>query len=352
MNFHRNRRWLPVVAIAAILTLVVSACSSGGGSSSSGSSGSGKLTKATLRLDWSWFPYHEGFLLAQERGYYKQAGIDLTIEQGQGSGTTVTLVGQGKDTFGFADTGTAALQISKGVPVQVVLVVKRQAGYGAVCQKQFNVTTPAQLEGHSVIMVPQESTAQIWPAFVKANNLDLSKIKVLNADFSNKVSLYAADKSDCMAGYWAEDALQAKIANPDQGPVIKWSDFGVNLFGHGIEVNTSTLKKDPNLVKNFVAATIKGYQAMCADIPAAIQDFDNNASLKLQPADKTFAEQNLPLECQLMQPAPGDPGKTLGSTTDAEWKSMLDLLNQYGGLTPELAPDKYYTNTYLPASDQ
>lgn len=326
------------------IVVAVGAC----GSTAATGPGGTTLTKATLRLDWTYFPYHEGFLLAQKKGYYKANGIDLTIEQGQGSGTTVTLVGQGKDTFGFADTGTAALQVSKGVPVKVVQVIKRQAGYGFLCYKELNITTPQQLEGHSVIMVPQESTAQIWPAFVSANHLDQSKIKMVNADFSNKVTLFAAHKADCMAGYWAEDAIQAKILQPNLSDPVKWSDYGIHIFGHGIVVNTSTLS-NPTLIKNFLKATDQGFTDMCNDLPAAIADYKTEVP-NLQASDKQFADVNLPLECQLMQPPAGDDGHFLGPTSDALWTSMLDTLHQYGGLSSEQAPSTYHTDEFLPAS--
>jgi NitT/TauT family transport system substrate-binding protein len=335
------------VALAGVTALVVTlaAC---GGSTSTGPGGT-TLTKATLRLDWSYFPYHEGFLLAQKKGYYKANGIDLTIEEGQGSGTTVTLVGQGKDTFGFADTGTAALQVSKGVPVTVVQVIKRQAGYGFLCFKDLNISTPQQLEGHSVIMVPQESTAQIWPAFVAANNLNQSKIKIVNADFSNKVTLFAARKADCMAGYWAEDAIQAKLIQPNLSDPTKWSDYGIHIFGHGVVVNKDTVKNSPALIKAFLKATDQGFTDMCANLPAAIADYKTEVS-NMQDTDKAFADVNLPLECQLMQPPAGDSGKFMGPTSDALWKSMLDTLHQYGGLSPEDAPSAYHTDQFLPSS--
>ncbi|MFX8949743.1 ABC transporter substrate-binding protein, partial [Acinetobacter baumannii] len=54
-----------------------------------------QATRVRLLLDWGWTPYHSAFLLAEERGYFKDAGLDVTIEQGRGSNSTAILVGQG-----------------------------------------------------------------------------------------------------------------------------------------------------------------------------------------------------------------------------------------------------------------
>src|SRR5690348_9855764 len=58
---------------------------------------------ATLRLDWTALGYHAPFVLAQQRGYYKDQRLDLKILEGKGSSTGIELVANGADTFAFAD---------------------------------------------------------------------------------------------------------------------------------------------------------------------------------------------------------------------------------------------------------
>jgi len=85
------------------------------------------VDKVTLRLDWSTIGYHSPFYLAAERGYYKDAGLDVDIQEGKGSGNTVQLIGNGADTFGYADAAVAAKSASQGVPVKVVMGIIRKS---------------------------------------------------------------------------------------------------------------------------------------------------------------------------------------------------------------------------------
>jgi NitT/TauT family transport system substrate-binding protein len=307
------------------------------------------LNKATLRLDWSWFPYHTPFVYAKDKGYYADEGIDLEVLQGQGSGSTVTLVGNKSDTFGFADTGTAAVQISKGVPVKVAGVIQRQASFGTACFKDVNFKQPKDLEGHSVIFVPQESTAQIWPAYLKINNVDESKVTVRNADFSNKVQLFVQHQADCMAGLVGQDSLQAKLLNPDIEDPIPWSQNGIHLFGHGIEVTTDTISSDPEMVRGFMRATVKAWKEICANPGMGAEYFIQKfPDVNTRDSDKDFARFSMPFECKKNDPGPGDSGQAYGPTTDTQWQTIIDLLHQYGGLDEPKALSTYFTDEFLP----
>ena len=78
--------------------------------------------KVSLLLDWGWLPYHTVFLLAQDRGFYKDAGLDLKIEQGRGSANAAVVVGQGNFDLGHINITNAAQAIAKGVPLKVIAV--------------------------------------------------------------------------------------------------------------------------------------------------------------------------------------------------------------------------------------
>jgi NitT/TauT family transport system substrate-binding protein len=306
-----------------------------------------ELTPATLRLDWTFLVYHMPFVYAHEQGYYAEEGIDLEILEGEGSGTTVTLVGTGDNTFGFADTGTTMVQKSQGVPVTNTLVIWRSAGFGTACFTEVGFSEPKDLEGRGVVLIPVESTAQIWPAYLAANEVDASQVEVLNADFSNKVSLFAAGETDCMAGVVGEDTLIAQLNNPDIADPVPWSDHGIQVMGHGIVVADETIAADPELVRGFVMATVRGWQEVCADPQIGI-DLYLSKFPDLSEADIEFTERNLPYECGKMEPVGTDTGSVLGPTDDALWQSMIDLYTEFGGLENPLSPAEYYTNEFVP----
>jgi NitT/TauT family transport system substrate-binding protein len=79
--------------------------------------------KVRLLLDWGWLPYHSSFFLAQEKGYFKDAGVEVEVEQGRGSNTTAILVGQRGFDMGHLNVTNAAAAIAKGVPLLKVVAV-------------------------------------------------------------------------------------------------------------------------------------------------------------------------------------------------------------------------------------
>jgi NitT/TauT family transport system substrate-binding protein len=308
-----------------------------------------ELEKASLRLDWTWGTFHAPFLYALDNGYYEEEGIDLDIAEGQGSAQTMTLIGTGDATFGWGDTGTAALQINNEVPIKVIAVVQRQTPFGVACQGDVPFSEPSDLIGRSVVMVPQESTAQLWPAYLNVNGISEDEVTVVNADWSNKTTLFISGQADCMAGYPAVDILQAQLAEPSIGESIWWGDQGIEILSQGLVASESTLADKPELVEGFLRASLRGWQELCAD-PAKGSDFFIARFPELHQSDQDieFTVQSMVNECSLTVPVDGTGAVQFGVTTDAEWAQMLDLLGEYGGLDPQQEATVYYTNDFMP----
>lgn len=345
-----NRKGLRCSGLIAIIGVIALTSACGSSSKSSGSATPAtKSTSVDLQLDFSWVADHTPFIQAQDDGSYKAQGLNVKLQQGQGSGTTMTLVGQGTAPFGWGDLSSAALAISKGVPIQVVAVITQQTPFGTECFKNVNFKSPKDLEGHSVILIPQESTAQLWPAYLKLNGVDASKVKVVNATFANKFTLFAQHKADCMPDYYGIGLDLTRYLNPDIGDPIAWQDNGVNVLSQGLVVNTSYAAKHPDVVKAFVAASLSAWQKVC-DNPQTGADFfvQKHPEVNKTDNDKKLTLARIQYECQATKPKT-DPNAKLGSSTDAQWTEMLNTLHKYGGMEQQLAPSAYYTNQYLPS---
>jgi NitT/TauT family transport system substrate-binding protein len=333
-----------VVAVLVGVAVLAGACSSAPGSGKTGA-----LTSVSFRLDFSWVPDHIPYLWAAAKGYYKDAGLNVQILQGQGSASTMTLVGTGKDQFGWGDLGTAALSISKGVPIQVVAVITRRTPFGTECFKDVNFQGPKDLVGHSVVLIPQESVAQIWPAYLRANGVDPAQVRVVSATFANKFTLFIQHRADCMADYYGIGLDIARNANPQIGQPISWEQDGIHILSQGLVVNDAFAKAHPDVVEAFVQASIRGWKAVCANIPAAMDFYAReHPELNKTTSDKQLNEVRLKYECDSTTPLPGTGAVQYGPSTDAEWRPMLDILHQYGGLTDLQNPSAYYTNQFLP----
>lgn len=282
---------------------------------------------------------------------FKQNNVDVALTQGQGSGTSATLVGQNRYPFGFIDTSTAIISQSKGVPIKNVLVIQQSGAFATECWKSANVTSPTDLKGKTVLMVPNESTAQVWPAYLAANKLTANDVKVQAATVANKVSLFVAHKADCMAGLLGQDTLQASLANADIAQPMPWSSNGIQLFGYSLIASDDVIKNNPNLVKSVVKATIGSWKATCADQSAALEFFGKeHPDLASTDADKSYNTGNLKAACDQTNPPAGVSSTPLGASSADQWNAVIDTLTKYGGLTGSKPATDYYTNDFIPTS--
>ena len=209
----------------------------------------------------------------------------------------------------------------------------------------------ADLAGKTVLMVPAESTAQVWPAYLAANNVDPASVSVVNATVSNKVTLMVAHNADCMAGLLGQDTLQASLADSGIGEPMPWSAAGVDLFGYSLVTSDALAQSDPELVERVVAATIAGWQETCADQPAALAYFgEQHPELAASDADNAYNTGNLQAACEQLSPPAGITSSPLGASSAEQWESVIDTLKTYGGLTTTDPASAFYTNDFIPAS--
>ena len=89
------------------------------------------LDKVSFRLNWYFGGAHSPFQLGLERGYYRDEGIDLTINEGRGSANTVQVVAAGSDTFGLADSSSVVATAAKGAEIKSVMSLLNSTGYSA-----------------------------------------------------------------------------------------------------------------------------------------------------------------------------------------------------------------------------
>ena len=342
-----------LAAVAATIVLVTTGAAGAGSAAQSPDSNpsSGppaELQEMSLRLDWTWLGYHMPFEYARQQGYYEDVGIDLEIGEGQGSGTTVKLIGTGDDDFGFADSSALVQGIAAGADIRNVALIWQQANFAIVCDPAANVRVPADLEGKSVLLIPSENVAAVWPVFLEKSEVDATEVTVVNADYSNKQSLFVAKQADCMAGVDGQDILLVRYARPEitDDDVLRWADYGVNAPGHGIIVSNELIESQPELVAGFVEASIRGWREICADPQLGI-DLYLEMFPTLADSDRQFAVDNLPYECDKTIPPDGQTGEPFGPTDIAIWQGIIDAQIEYAGLEDAPAAEDVFTNEFV-----
>jgi NitT/TauT family transport system substrate-binding protein len=293
-------------------------------------------TAATLRLDWVPSAHHVGPVLAAQRGYYAQEGIDLAVRPGRGSGSTVQVVATGTDLFGFADAGAMAIAASKGAPVVMVAHFMQVGPNGAITLDR-PMSSPKELAGKTIGLVPNESAHVALLAVAKKHGIPDNAYRIVSIEAASKIAALLTKKVDMIPGFRFGDYLRAYTQNPN-ARITLFSDWGVNVLGNGYFVSSSTLEKNPRLVQGFVRATARGWQEAMKDPKAGV-----DALIKEFPdTNRQFVEIGLPMVFEHMQ-SPAAKGKPLGWMAEEDWKTTLEIMKG-AGLEGDRPASSYYRN--------
>jgi NitT/TauT family transport system substrate-binding protein len=297
--------------------------------------------KVTLRTSWTWWPGNTPFFVAQEKGYYKDANIEVDIQQGQGSKTTSLTVGQGRDTFGENSTSTTATSISAGVPVKVVAGYWQRGPIGLVCGASAGVKTPADLKGKSIASTPTGSDYQLMVPFLTASGLSVQDVKTV-ALGDTKLPALLSGQVDCLSGdvlYWQQQA-------EDRGAktvTLLFADYGITNLSYGLIASDDIIQKNPDLVRRFVQATIKG-------VEYAFGHTGESADIYLKRTNNLDSKKQVVaiLEYWKAQThTKNTEGKPLGWMAAADWDAMNDILEKYGEMKGRKPANAYFTNDFV-----
>ena len=167
---------------------------------------------------------HVPFYYGKEKGFYKEEGIDLTINEGRGSANTVQVVAAGSDTFGLADSSSVIATAAKGAEIKSVMSLLNSTGFSVVSLASAGIKTPKDLEGKKFAVSPGDPLGQLFRAIAAHNKLDMSKITFVQVDPAAKVVAVLEKRVDALLGgaddqfflikYKGEDAGRAALRRP------------------------------------------------------------------------------------------------------------------------------------------
>jgi NitT/TauT family transport system substrate-binding protein len=298
----------------------------------------------TMRLDWVFQGPNAGFMMAHEKGFYDQAGLNVDIGPGKGSGSTAQLVASKATQFGFSDGFVVANSVSKGLNIRTVAGIYRRNPTAVTVLADSGIETPKDLEGKTIAITPGSAQFQQWPAFVKGCKLDADKIRVVAVDPAGTPPALITGKVQAMAGFAQGQVPTVEIRGGKKVRVFWYADCGVNAVSNGIIVHNDLIKQDPALIKDFVAATIKGFlyaRAHPDELVASVKKYSPTVD-----AAVTLREAELSWQTWV---TPNTAGKPLGWMAQQDWEQTVAVLEQYGGVTTPLEAAQVYTNDFVPS---
>ena len=227
-----------------------------------------------FQLDWRFEGPSALFLQSASKGYYKDAGLDVTIDAGNGSGATVNRVASGTYDMGFADMAAlmefhANNPDAANKPVAVMMVYNNSPA-AVLALKKSGIAKPADLNGKKLGAPVFDSGRKAFPIFEKANNV--TNVAWTSMDPPLRETMLMRGDVDAITGFSFTSILnlEARGAKTEEIVVMPFADFGVKLYGNAIIVSPKMLKENGPAVKAFLAAFAKGAKEVMVNPAAAI----------------------------------------------------------------------------------
>ena len=298
--------------------------------------------KVRIRLDWVFGSEHAPIFLAKQKGFFKDENLDVEVLAGEGSTVTVKLVGNRSTEFGYATADQALLAAGRDLPVVSTAVILQKSPSAIIFPEASGIKTLQDLYGKTLGVQLRSNTEKQWRAVAKRNNLDTAKIKDVPAD--RAIAQLIANKSmDAGVAFYFNDGLKLVSDGTPMGWIL-FSDVGLPMLSTSLLTNAELIKENPELVRRFTRAFVKGWTYSLQNEKEALDAF-----LKENPTiDAKYSALKLPEVLKLTQ---SDAAKKsgLGHTTKEDWEAMQKAMIEMELITTPMDLTKVFTNDFLPA---
>jgi NitT/TauT family transport system substrate-binding protein len=262
-----------VVAAIAAVALAAVGCAgatspspSTGGSASAASASpapAATMTKLTVGLGYIPSVQFAQFYRAEQAGYYRDAGLDVTFEN-KIDPELITLVGQGAVDIGIADGTSVIPAVSQGIPVRYVATIYAKFPNIVFARTTSGITQPADLKGKRIGTPGTYGSSWVMlQALLQKAGLTTSDVTIQTYPDFTQATAVARGQVDAATGFLNNEPIQLKQQGIDT-TILSVDDI-VPLPGNGLIVGEKTLETKRDALKAFVAATLRAQQEVAAN---------------------------------------------------------------------------------------
>ncbi|MFT4195866.1 ABC transporter substrate-binding protein [Ottowia sp.] len=309
----------------------------------------GSLHPFRFNLGWKFEATSAGFLLAQQRGYYKDAGLDVTIDTGNGSAAAIGLVGSGAYDCASADLSTM-VEFNVNNPSAGLRAVAIQYDLNPnaiLVRKDGPILKPADLAGKTLLGQPFNATRKLFPVFAKAQGFDPSGVKWENVTPDIGDTRFVKGDFDGAAYFFFTGLLNLKARGmgPEKLRVFRFSDHGMKSYGNGLVANARSMAQ-AEAMKAFVKATTRGWIEAMADVKAGAAAVKAREPL----ANEAIEAERLKLVVDGTMDTPGTRAHGWGAATAERIQATIDETVGAFGLKSSPPVAEIWTDRFLPSA--
>ncbi len=322
-----------------LMPLVLTACVAAPATTPTAVPAPAEPTRLTLAMGYIPSVQFAPFYVAQEKGYFQDAGLEVTFRYGFES-DLLKLVGTNELPFMIGSGEEVILGRSQGLPVRYVMRWYRKFPVVLFAKADKGIRSPADLVGKKVGIPGLFGASYVgWEAMVFASGLDASKVTLQSIGFTQATAV-SQDQVDAALDYVVNGPVQLRLAGQEV-TVLAVSDY-IDLPSNGIITNDQVIRSRPELVGALVRAVLRGLTDTLEQPDEAFQ-----ASLRAVPeaggANEKISRAIFDESLKLWRSEPG----ALGLSDPAAWEKAAVFMKQMGLIQTAVAPADLFTNEFV-----
>lgn len=300
-------------------------------------------TKLVAETDWTPHGMTAGLMLAKQKGWFDEAGLDVDVLDGKGSNTTIQQVAVGQVDVGFVQLSAMAAAISNGLPVISVMGIVQAGDSGIFVPAASGWTTLKDLKGKRILVAAGSATSVFLDGFLKAGGVSRSDVSVISVDLSALASTYISGGAD--AALSSAFYFMPLVQKGRPSSMLLFSAYGLHVPSYGLIVRKSAIDKKGDAFRKFVEVQqrtwtyiLAGHEKEAVDAilaQRAGQRLDPNILLAQLKADEPYFT------------TPATKGKPFGMQAQSDWQSTLDAMRSAGILKAPVKPADVFTNQFI-----
>ncbi|WP_299394254.1 ABC transporter substrate-binding protein [Pelagibius sp.] len=303
-------------------------------------------------LDWKFQGPTAAFLVANDKGYYAEEGLDVSIDSGNGSAGAVTRVAGGAYQMGFADINALVdfnVQ-NPGQSVKAVMMAYDAPPFSLFTLKKNNIEKAEDLVGRKLGAPVFDASYKLFPAFAHETGIDEAAVERVNMDPALRETMLVQGQVDFISGHYFSSMLDLKSKGVAEEEItyFLYADFGMDFYGNAVIASGDFIENNPEAVAGFIRATIRGWKDIIADPEGAIEVVAKSDPL----IDKGLELERLQLALDVNVLTDHVKANGIGDVDEARLRNSIAQLAIAYDLSSTPEPAAVWTSEFLPPAGE
>ena len=304
-------------------------------------------TKFPFRLNWTLYGEHAPFFVARDKGFYREEGLEVEIQEGSGSTTVAQLVANASSPVAYVDAATMMRGVGAGMPIKAVGVTLQQSPMAFIYRADAaRPTRISEIKGSRIAITAGDASLAIFTAFMGKLGMKVEDVQMITvANPAAKEQAVLNKQADALLGYFMDQGPRMQLQT---GVKMGWTRLydmaGVTTLSSAIITNNDWVKdpKNQDTLRRFLRASQRGWEYSNKNRAEAAEIFRKAAPV--------FTQEIALLEVDgtmTIIHTERTKGKAIAWSDAGDWKDSQDLLEKFAKLKPQPDVNVYYTNEYL-----